>query len=253
MRLLPPDSRPRKAGPRSPASQLRRSSHGRTRLLSPPPTSRRRRFVRGRPGRCDAARRDRFRPSICVYRSSLFWRRNVGRAKINRFQRFDIGDFVTLAGDFRQSPRGWIRQFHLRELRQLFRRIDRDGQFFEARFQLRFRFEDRSFDDTTTFNLGEEERLPARVTDRAIVLRFYVERADGRNPDKLCPDCGTKAEPRRDGDAHTGIGTRSSTHHNFLRLAEAFQTELHIFKKSARMFSIGRKTDVEQSYAVITP
>src|SRR5437763_3142806 len=103
----------------------------------------------------------------------------------------------------------------------------------------------------TTFNLGEEERLPAGVTDRAIVVRFYVERADRRNPDKLCPDRGAKAEPRRDGDAHASIGTRPNTHHDFLRLTEAFQTEAHIFKKSARVFSIGRKTDVEQSCAVI--
>src|SRR5438477_3072737 len=95
--------------------------------------------------------------------------------------------------------------------------------------------------------------MPPRISDRAIAANPGIDCADRRNPNQLRRGGDAQTNRGRDRDAHTGIRTRSETHHDEIGRAESLRTTLQIFKEQTGVLSIIRKADSEWIAPALEP
>src|ERR1700682_5428353 len=87
--------------------------------------------------------------------------------------------------------------------------------------------------------------MPPRVSDRAILANFGIDRAERGKPDQLCPRRHPQPNRRRDRDAHTGVRTRTKTHDDEIGRAELLRSKLQIFEEQPGGLAVVRKADSE--------
>src|SRR5436190_1959617 len=95
--------------------------------------------------------------------------------------------------------------------------------------------------------------MPPSISDREILTHPGIDCADGRNPNQLRRGSHPQTNCDRDRDAHTGIRTRSETHHDEIGRTESLRTTLQILEKQTGVFSVVRKADSERIALALKP
>src|SRR5438309_4246753 len=95
--------------------------------------------------------------------------------------------------------------------------------------------------------------MPPSISDHAILTHSGIDCADRRNPNQLRRGSHAQTNRGRDRDAHTGIRTRSETHHDKIGRTESLRTTLQIFEKQTGVFSVVRKADSEWIALALEP